>query len=134
MKPDDFSRKHTLPSQSESNGSTSDEHAGLESRESGAYEVNVNTPRKNPSKIYPIPEILQGKDSKRKQSANVKGLPRQKTFEILYRNRQKTGGRVCKNKSRNYEPESGSEHEPEAASSSENICAECEEHYATTER
>jgi hypothetical protein len=37
--------------------STSDEHAGLESHESGAYEVNtnVNTPRKILKKMYPMP-------------------------------------------------------------------------------
>jgi hypothetical protein len=33
-----------------------------------------------------------------------------------------------------YEPESGSEFEPEGASSSEDMCAECEEPYAATEQ
>jgi hypothetical protein len=71
MKPDIFSRKQTFQSvQGESTPSTSAEHAGLESHESGEFEVNthVNTTRKILLKISPITETPQGKDSKRKQS------------------------------------------------------------------
>jgi hypothetical protein len=59
--------------QGESTPSTSGEHVGLESHESGSCEVNahVNTPRKILLKISPIPEIPQGKDSKRKQSSTI---------------------------------------------------------------
>jgi hypothetical protein len=111
MKPDNFSRKHTL-SQSvrvKSAPSTSDEYAGLERHESGAFEVNtnVNTPRKILQEISKVPEIPLGKDSKRKQSATV--LASKDCFakeKFVTNDRRKTGGRVCKNKSRNYEPES----------------------------
>jgi hypothetical protein len=53
--------------QGESTPSTSGEHVGLESHESGACEVNayVNTPRKILLKTSPIPETPQGRDSKR---------------------------------------------------------------------
>jgi hypothetical protein len=59
--------------QGESTASTSGEHVGLESHESGSCEMNthVNTPRKILLKISLIPEIPQGKDSKRKQSTAV---------------------------------------------------------------
>jgi hypothetical protein len=79
--------------------STSDENAELESHESGAYEVNanVNTPCKNPSKMYPIPEFPRGKYSKRKRSATIitsKNCLAKNTFEVIL-NR---GGRFCKKK------------------------------------
>jgi hypothetical protein len=47
--------------QCESTPSTSGEHVGIESHESGACEVNihVDTPREIFLKIFPIPEIPQ---------------------------------------------------------------------------
>jgi hypothetical protein len=58
--------------QGESTPSTSGEHVGLESLETGSCEVNshANTPHKILT-ISPTPEIPQGKDSKRKQSTTV---------------------------------------------------------------
>jgi hypothetical protein len=57
----------------DSNAWTSDEHAGLGSRESGADEedANVSTPLRIHLKISPVAEFPQGKESKWKQSATI---------------------------------------------------------------
>jgi hypothetical protein len=101
--------------QGESTPSTSGEHVGLESHESGACEVNahVNTPRKIFLKIFPVPETPQGRDSKRKDSTTVlksKDRLAKKSHKFIRKkkseNTRKLVGRFCKTKSRKHEPES----------------------------
>jgi hypothetical protein len=83
MKPEAFSRRHSSQSvRDKSAPSTLVEHAGLESHESGAYEVNtnVNTPRKFLQKLSPIMKFLGGKIQSEAVSyyLNIKRLLRQK--------------------------------------------------------
>jgi hypothetical protein len=94
--------------QGESTPSTSGEQVRLESHESGACEVNlhVNTHRKILLKISPIPEIPQGKDSKRKHSTTVltsKDCIAKKSLRFIRNekpeNTRKPVGRFCKQKS-----------------------------------
>jgi hypothetical protein len=71
---------------------------------------------------------------------NIKGLPHQKKKYLKFirkekpKNTKKPVGRFCKNKTRKPEPESNNEDEPEAVSSSEDMCTGCEELCATTEQ
>jgi hypothetical protein len=99
--------------QGESTPSTSGEHVGLESHESGSCEVNahINTPRRILLKISPIHEIHQGKDSKRKEPATAltsKDCLAKKRLKFIKKetleNTRKPVGRYCKNKSRKPEP------------------------------